>query len=126
MGDPDLGDLPELELFSGDPGLDLDGELLTGELVVEDFVEEDIDILAECDLSSKRESNLSFLEQTFEGEVGVVGDFDESAGDLVRVALCSGVMLLEEGLAGEGPLSPPPLEELLSLDHCVVSDSNAR
>ena len=112
----------EPELFSGDPGLDLDdGELLTGELAVEDFVDDDADTLVDCDLST-----LDSLLSNLSDNLGV-GDFDESAGDFLAGERCSGVMLLDEGLAGEEEhLSPPPLEELLSRDHSVVSGSNSR
>ena len=39
----------EPELFSGEPGFDLDGELLTGELLVDD---DDADTLVDCDIST--------------------------------------------------------------------------
>ena len=112
----------EPELFSGDPGLDLDdGELLTGELAVEDFVDDDVDaILVDCDFST-----LDSLLSNLSDNLGV-GDF-ESAGDFLAGERCSGVILLDEGLAGEEEhLSPPPLEELLSRAHSVVSGSNSR
>ena len=74
--------------FAGEPNLDedpelcLDGEPFTGELVVEDFADEDVDTLVDCDLSTldSRLSNLSLSLQppSLIGEVGV-GDFDESA-----------------------------------------------
>ena len=56
----------EPELFSGDPGLDLDdGELLTGELAVEDFVDDDVDAI----LVFSRNISISRIAATFSSEL---------------------------------------------------------